>query len=161
VAATVLAALVAAPLVHRVLGARIMVTDAARGHEFADNRPMAAALNRIPLDGSVVATNDLRYPGQAGKRDLRQYQIPAIWGHQAFGAIGYERYPGWRERAQLQEALAAPNVSCATLKALAAQGVTHLLLHKGVAYPRTLSLLLLYEDTRYAVYEIAADALSC
>ena len=157
----IIALLTAPPLVHRAIGAGLMITAPERAHEYADNRDIAAALRAIPLDNSVVATNDHRYPTENYSRDSRQFQIPAVWGHQAFGLPGYDRYPGWGRRVLLQRALWARDVPCDTLRDLRDAGVTHLLFHKRVLHPSRLPLKVIYDDRRYTVYELRASALRC
>lgn len=145
-----LAALAILPTAHRAYGAWVMAVAPAFAHEYADNRAIAVALGAVPVAGSVVATNDLRYP--AGGRDLRQFQIPAIWGHQAFAVPGYDRYPGWEDRVLLQWTLRESQAPCSGLRALAAAGVTHLLIHKAAPHAATLPLAKVHDDERYAVY---------
>jgi hypothetical protein len=141
-------------LAHRTRGAIAMVVSPETAHEQADNRAIAAALESIPLHGSVIATNDLLYPANNYGRDLMQYQIPAVMGHQAFGLPGYDRYQGWEARVLLQRALRQSTSSCADLRALAEAGVTHVLLHKRARHPESLPLRRIFDSDRYAVYEL-------
>jgi hypothetical protein len=138
----------------------LMAREPERAHEQADNRSIAAALASIPIAGTVVATNDLRYPANNYGRDLMQYQIPALFGHQAFAVPGYDRYPGWEERVLAQRDLASASVSCVTLRRLGEAGVTHLLFHTPVTTPSSLELPLIYSRDHYAVYRLRAP-LSC
>ncbi len=52
------------------------------GHEFCDNKLLASALKKIPVKGSVLATNDLRYPAENFLRDGNQFQFSTLFGHQ-------------------------------------------------------------------------------
>ena len=149
-----IAILVMPAMVHRIRGAAQMVSSPEAAHEHADNRPIGAALAAIPLEHSIVATNDLRYPANNYGRDLMQYQIPSVFGHQAFGLAGYDRYAGWEERVLLQRQLAAAAVACGTLHALRRNGVTHLLLHKAWEHPATLPLEKTFESSDYVVYTL-------
>ena len=132
----------------------MMIASPAMAHEQVDNRAIAGALETIPVRTAVIATNDLRYPADGYARDLLQYQIPAVMGHQAFGLPGYDRYPAWETRVLLQRALGRPVRSCSALRALADAGVTHILLHKLAPHPDSLPLTRTYDSDRYAVYEL-------
>jgi hypothetical protein len=61
-----------------------LLRDPASGNDFVDNRSLAEALAVIPTHGTIIVTNDLRYPAGNFTRDDRQMQIPALFGHQAF-----------------------------------------------------------------------------
>src|SRR5437763_14794214 len=98
------------------------------GHEFADNRTIAAALAAIPVNRSIIVTNDLRYPTDNFGRDDRQMQIPALFGHQAFSAnFAYEPI---EERRPLQQLLQRPDWSDAILTAARDHHWTHFLIRK-------------------------------
>jgi hypothetical protein len=157
----VIAVVTVLPLVHRVHGASLMALDPVRAHEYADNRALARALEPIPVRGSIVATNDLRYPADDSARDLLQYQLPAVWGHQAFAVPGYERYPGWLERVDLQRALASSEVPCSVLRSLSEAGVTHILIHTTVDHPSSLPLEVLHDGPEYVSYQLRGASLGC
>ena len=144
-------------MLHRVRGTVLMLTAPELAHEHVDNRQIAAALAAIPVQGSIVASNDLRYPANDYARDLTQYQIPAVMGHQAFALPGYDRYTGWDERVLLQRALAQPTVPCETLEELARRGVTHILLHTKWSHPASLPLAKTYQGVAYVVYELGSQ----
>ena len=153
-AVLVIAVLALPALAHRTRGTLMMIASPAMAHEQVDNRAIAGALETIPVRTAVIATNDLRYPADGYARDLLQYQIPAVMGHQAFGLPGYDRYPAWETRVLLQRALGRPVRSCSALRALADAGVTHILLHKLAPHPDSLPLTRTYDSDRYAVYEL-------
>ena len=56
----------------------LLLSNAENGSEYADNRSLAEALAVISTEGTIVVTNDLRYPAQNFTRDYRQMQIPAL-----------------------------------------------------------------------------------
>ena len=76
------------------------------GNDFVDNRSLAEALAAVPTRGTIIVTNDLRYPAGNFTRDYRQMQIPAIFGHQAF-AVNYA-HEAVEERRPLQQLLQQP-----------------------------------------------------
>jgi hypothetical protein len=157
-AVAIIAGLTTLPLAHRATGAGHMLFDPASALEYVDNRQAAQAMAAIPLRGTVTATNDLRYPSFGirvdSRGDLRQYQLSGLFGHQTFAAPGYERYPGWQQRVALQKSLANDRAGCEVLQPLMAAGVTHLLLHKRIAYPRTLPVRVLYDDEAFVSVEL-------
>ena len=85
------------------------------GNDFVDNRSLAEALAVVPTRGTIIVTNDLRYPAGNFTRDDRQMQIPAIFGHQAF-AVNYA-HEAVEERRPLQQLLQQPAWSDAILDA--------------------------------------------
>jgi hypothetical protein len=160
-ALALIVALTLPALIHRTVGAAHMVTTPELAHEYVDNREIAAALSSVPLKTGVIATNDLRYPANYYARDLLQYQIPAVHGHQAFGLPGWDRYRGWEDRIELQRRLARSEISCETLRELASRDVTHLLLHRRWPHPLSVPLPLLYRSTAYEVYQLEGTVGDC
>jgi hypothetical protein len=131
----------------------VLIVHPEQGHEYVDNRPIAAALRSIPLRGSVIVTNDLRYPAEGFARDLRQMQIPALFGHQAFAVnYVYESYPFSRGRYELQKLLQAEQWSSAIDDAARTNGWTHLLIRKDYMHPSMIPLERVFDNDLYAVY---------
>ena len=131
----------------------LLVRNPENGHEFADNRPLGEALARIPTHGSVIVTNDLRYPAQNFSRDERQMQIPALLGHQAFAAnYAYEVVPAARERRELQQLLQRSEWTDAIDRAARANGWTHFVVRKDYPHPAPVPLERIYENQAYAVF---------
>jgi hypothetical protein len=133
--------------------ARVLIRDPERGHEFVDNRSIAAALATIPRGGTVVVTNDLRYPAQRFNRNNRQMQIPALFGHQAFAVNdAYEIFDFSHERRELQRLLQAHAWSDEIERAARKYRWTHLLIRKDYAHPSPIPLEKIFENESYAVY---------
>ena len=124
--------------------------DPQSGNDFVDNRSLAEALAVIPTNGTVIVTNDLRYPAQNFTRDYRQMQIPSLFGHQAF-AVNYA-HEAVEERRPLQELLQQSSWSDAIQDAARANQWTHLLVRKDYAHPTPIPLEWLFENQFYAVY---------
>jgi hypothetical protein len=98
-------------------------------------------------------TNDLRYPADDYKRDHRQMQIPALFGHQAYAAnTRYERDPTAERRIAQQARLARKAWDPELPRIAAEEGWTHLLIHKGAPYPEEIPLTAQFENDRYIVY---------
>jgi hypothetical protein len=131
----------------------VLIREPENGHEFADNRSIAAALAAIPRVGTVVVTNDLRYPAQGFARTNRQLQIPALFGHQAFAVnYQYEIFGFSRERRELQSMLQASDWSDAIERAARKYHWTHLLVRKDYMHPRPIPLEQIFENDSYSVY---------
>lgn len=95
------------PIMARLHDNFVLLTNPSSWHEFADNRVIAGALTAIPVEGSMIALNDLHHPAKPKKHDWRQFQIAALYGHQAFGAgMLYDLPPDADQRARRQEELA-------------------------------------------------------
>lgn len=61
-------------------------------HEYVDNQKLGECLKVVPVQGSILVTNDLRYPAENFVRANLQMQIPALFGHQMFaGNLPYEK----------------------------------------------------------------------
>lgn len=134
----------------------VLITRPSEGHEFVDNRSIAEALATIPIDGTVIVTNDLRYPAQGFSRDERQMQIPALFGHQAFAVnYRYERYDFSEERRRLQRLLQAPQWSPELDDAARTYGWTHLLIRKDFTHPDPIPLPRTFENDAYVVLAFA------
>jgi hypothetical protein len=132
--------------------AGVLMTQPGEGHEFVDNRSIAEALATIPIDGTVIVTNDLRYPAQGFSRDERQMQIPALFGHQAFAVnYRYERYEFSEERRRLQRLLQAPQWSPELDDGARKYGWTHLLIRKDFMHPDPIPLRRTFENDAYVV----------
>jgi len=123
------------------------------GHEFVDNRSLAEALAVIPTSGTIIVTNDLRYPAGNFTRDDRQMQIPALFGHQAFAVnYAYEVVPSADERRELQRLLQRPEWNDAILEAARTHGWTHLVIRKDYVHPAPIPLEQTFENQFYAVF---------
>lgn len=127
-----------------------LIRDPQSGTDFVDNRSLAAALAVIPTEGTMVVTNDLRYPAGNFTRDYRQMQIPALFGHQAF-AVNYA-HEAVEERRGLQELLQQPQWSDAILDAARMHHWTHLVIRKDYAHAEPLPLQRVFENEDYAVF---------
>ena len=107
------------------------------------------------MEGSVIATNDLRYPANEFKRDLRQMQISAIFGHQAYASnVRYEPFPGAVQRVDNQRLLRT-GVWGAGHEAMAdEENWTHVLIHKLAPAISEIPGRTVFESPRYRVYEL-------
>jgi hypothetical protein len=123
------------------------------GYEFVDNRSLAEALAAIPRQGSLIVTNDLRYPAGNFFRRNRQMQIPALFGHQAFAVnYGYEHYSFHPERLELQEMLEEPEWRDGISAAARRYHWTHLLIRKDYVHPAPIPLERVFENQVYVVF---------
>jgi hypothetical protein len=127
-----------------------------QGHEYADNRSVADALMHIPLDNTVIATNDLRYPANGFSRDYRQFQLAGIFGHQNFAAdlvYGGFRSEDMKRYARFLKLFQLSNWPGGQIGQLRRQvPITHLLIHKNFAHAEDIPLSLEYENENYRVY---------
>ena len=121
------------------------------GNDFVDNRSLAGALAAVPTRGTIIVTNDLRYPAGNFTRDYRQMQIPAIFGHQAF-AVNYA-HEAVEERRPLQQLLQQPTWSGEILDAALTYKWTHFLVRKDYVHPDPIPLRMIFENESYEVFE--------
>ena len=133
--------------------AGVLVANPAQGHEFVDNRAIAEALRAIPVEKTLIVTNDLRYPAEGYSRDHRQLQIPALFGHQAFAVnYAYEEYTFSRERLALQKLLRAEAWTGVIEDAARRYGWTHLLIRKDYAHPQRIPIARIFDNDLYSVF---------
>jgi hypothetical protein len=131
----------------------LLVRNPENGYEFVDNRSLAQALAVIPTTGTLLVTNDLRYPAQHFAREERQMQISALFGHQAFAVnYAYEVVPFAEERRELQRMLQGREWSDAIVAAARRYGWTHLLIRKDYAHPTPIPLERIFENESYEVF---------
>ena len=126
-------------------------------HElYVDNTPIAEALATIPVEGSVIVTNDFKFPPGSKQSKNVQAQIPALFGHQAYAAnFEFERYPDSIKRLELQQKFfQKPVWKHGRTETVAKQlGWTHLLIYRNAPHPASIPLLLSFENEFYQVYE--------
>jgi hypothetical protein len=133
--------------------AGVLIDAPDRGHEFVDNRALGEALASIPTNGTLLVTNDLRYPADGYERDDLQMQIPSLFGHHAFAVnYMYEAYPFSPERRQLQQLLVAEEWTPAITEAAKLHGWTHLVIRKDYAHPKTIPLQQIFDNPSYSVF---------
>jgi hypothetical protein len=147
------------PLVPAIYYSTVLVRAPQAGHEFVDNHQLGAALRAIPVTGSLLVTNDLRYPAGDFARTNRQMQIPALYGHQAFAInYAYEVYDFSEERMRLQRLLEAtewtPEIDAAARK----YGWTHFIVRKDYAHPQQIPLTQVFDGPEYAVFRFPPAA---
>jgi hypothetical protein len=133
--------------------ANVLLEQPERGHEYADNRAIGAALAVIPVTGSILVTNDLRYPADGFSRENLQMQIPSLFGHQGFAVNSmYEAYPFSQERRELQQLLEADAWTPAIDQAARMYHWTHLLIRKDYQHPSPIPLDQIFDSPLYSVY---------
>jgi hypothetical protein len=136
-----------------------LLRDPQSGYEFVDNRPLGEALAVIPPSSALIVTNDLRYPANEFRREGRQMQIPALFGHQAFAVnYSYEVYRFSQERWELQKLLEAPQWSDDIVGAAREHEWTHFVVRKDHVHPRPIPLEQIFENSSYAVFRFPKEA---
>ena len=135
-----------------------------QGHEYADNRSVADALGHIPVENTLLVTNDLRYPADGYSRENRQFQLAGIFGHRNFAAN--LEYGGFRREdmilylrlVKLFQTKTWPATQIGYLREKV--GITHLLIHKNYAHADDIPLDLVYENKDYAGISVLGSAIA-
>jgi len=125
-----------------------------RGSDVAQTTALAEALHSIPVTGSVVVTNDLRYPVVDYRYSLKNPLVSALFGHQCYfcNGDGEADLPGADQRLAEIQQLSTPDWS-STIGDLAGRNHwTHFLVHKSWSHPAAIPLRLVFENDQYAVY---------
>jgi hypothetical protein len=134
----------------------IVAVHPEQGHEYANNHSVADALMHIPVENTLIVTNDLRYPANHYSRDDRQFQLAGIFGHQNFssnliyGGLSREESIRYAGLVTLFQAKTWPSTQIDYLREKFP--ITHLLIHKNYMYADDIPLDLVYENKDYAVY---------
>jgi hypothetical protein len=114
--------------------ARIIISAPSRSHEYINNKPLGDALRYIPINETLIVTNDFR----SQTNEESKTPICASWGHQAYGVLHNWRTPGKaRERIRFQQKWLSshfrtdiPGVAKRTLIEALNRGWTHFLFYK-------------------------------
>jgi len=150
------AALFILPSISTVLYAGKVLLQPQLAHEFCDNRALADVLRHVPVEGSIVATNDLRYPAENFKRDQRQLQFGALFGHQNLVTdLVYENPPprlrNFLER--FHRLFATRSWDAAKINEYRSRiPVTHLVIHRGYPHPANIPIPMVYQNDEYQLY---------
>jgi hypothetical protein len=93
---------------NRVINLMVVCFDNRAGHEYVNDTPLAECLRKIPVAGTLLVTNDLRYPANNFWRSMMQMQIPGIFGHRMYaGNLRWEKYFVDENRFGFQDSLIA------------------------------------------------------
>jgi hypothetical protein len=157
IAGTITAAFLVLPgMLSTLHHSMVVAVTPENGHEFADNRILADALERIPLEHTLIITNDLRYPADNFRRDNRQFQLASVFGHQNFASnLVYAgdriiNRPLYEAAINLFRRTSWPEAEISAFTSVVP--ITHLLIHKNFPHANDIPLRLIYSNDRYAVY---------
>jgi hypothetical protein len=138
----------------------ILLTEPAEGHEYVSNAKIGEVLSKIPTQGTLIVTNDLRYPAENFKREKRQSQFAGILGHENlatnFRYIGVPRteWAALRKRKkQIEQLFCGHRWNSEQVEALKqTYPITHLVIHKHYPHPKDIPLEQVYENEDYILY---------
>ena len=127
-------------------------------HEYANNISIAEALKQIPVNNTLLVTNDLRYPANNFQRDNKQFQLSAIWGHQCLASSKYfitkESEDNFIKGIKINQLLQQSNWSDSLTNLLSQKNVTHLLIHREYNHCNNIPFNKIYESNNYQVYSL-------
>jgi hypothetical protein len=146
------------PIFSNINYINVLIFNRNNAHEYVNNRIIANALQRIPVNGSVIATNDLFYPANNYVRHNRQYQISSIFGHQQY-ASDLSSTSGSKSGLQynkialsIVDALKGNNVeNLNLLLSYKRTGITHFLFNKRLKYLKVNNNFILFNDSSYQI----------
>ena len=127
-------------------------------HEYVNNETMADVLKFVPVQGSKIVLSDLRYPADNFRRDNRQFQLSAIFGHRGFnGELYYSKDvvnpEGIRERILITRLLQNKSWNDGIIEISIRNEISHLLVHKHYIHPESIPLRKIYENQDYMLYK--------
>jgi hypothetical protein len=140
----------------------ILLTEPAEGHEYVSNASLGEVLSRIPTQGTLIVTNDLRYPAENYKREGRQFQFAGIFGHKNLATNFAYAYRGvskaeamelTKVRKRIDSLFCGGRWAAEEVEALKEEyPITHLVIHKNHPHPEAIPLEKVYENEDYIVY---------
>jgi hypothetical protein len=138
----------------------ILLTKPAEGHEYVSNAKIGEILSRIPTQGTLIVTNDLRYPANNYKRKNRQFQFAGIFGHENlatnFKYVGVPKTEWMALRKiknQIDQLFCGDRWKSEEVEALKqTYPITHLVIHKNYPHPEDIPLEKVYENEDYILY---------
>lgn len=143
------------------IGTLIFVPE--NGYEYVDNGPIAEVLSQVPVNGTLLVTNDLRYPANDYARDNRQFQLSALYGHKAFNAEmvyskmlqtsteGSRRL--YEDKQQARRVFKQDTWDAETTAELVSRyPITHFLVHRSYPHPDAIPLRVVARNSEYKVY---------
>ncbi|MBP9213563.1 MAG: hypothetical protein KBF36_03325 [Chitinophagaceae bacterium] len=129
-----------------------------QAHEYANNISIAEALKQIPVNNTLLVTNDLRYPANNYQRENKQFQLSAIWGHQCLASSKYfitkESEDNFIKGIKINQLLQQSNWSDSLTNLLSQKNVTHLLIHREYNHCNNIPFNKIYESNNYQVYSL-------
>ena len=104
-----------------------LIQSPLNGGESVSNIMLASALKDIPVRGTLLATNDLRYPANHFHRPEAQMQFSALFGHQMYVSnLHYLVPPGFGMHAKEFIAKLPPKLfDIKDAEFLKSRGITH------------------------------------
>lgn len=140
----------AIPLMHRVLFTAVSLFAPSQGYEYQDNTALAQALRQVPVEGTLIVTNDLMHKREGFGGDLR---LTGLFGHQFFASnFIYERYSESEARFDLQLRFRDSEWDRLTSQDAEKHGWTHLLINKRRPHSKSIVLPLVFRNEEYEVY---------
>ncbi len=93
-------------VLNRLNNVKVVYENYSLWHEYVDNSLLASCLKKVPVNGALLVTNDLRYPAENYIRPMMQMQIPALFGHQMYaGNAQWEKHYVDKTRFSIQDSL--------------------------------------------------------
>jgi len=142
------------------------------GVDAVSNESLASVLEPIPLSGSKLITNDIRFPAVNPDRRFlgNAYTLSAIFGHQGFNLDKYAPIrKGWiardkgvavelteliKDQLHIQDLLTAANWPLEQIQRLYEKyGFTHLIIRRDFPHAEHIPLKKIFENTEYSAYE--------
>ena len=138
----------------------ILLTEPAEGHEYVSNAKIGEVLSRIPTQGTLIVTNDLRYPAENYIRKNRQGQFAGILGHANLATnFRYVRVPKTERAAlrklrnQIDQLFCGDGWKPKEVEAFKqTYPITHLVIHKHYPHPNGIPLEKVHENEDYILY---------
>lgn len=136
-----------------------------RSTEYVDNRELLSILRLLPVEGTLLATNDTRNPANNFIRGDKQFQIPGLYGHNCFNCDQVYRFMYWNgsledrkkeifDRRYVTNLLQKESLEKIDYLDLKKYGISHILIHKNYQHASGLNQGLVKETDNYLLYEL-------
>jgi hypothetical protein len=133
--------------------------DPSSGHEFVDNTELNKLLISIPLNNTIIAVSDNRYPANNFARPNSQFQISALYGHKCFNCdLTYSKpflnNNDFQNRLLFTQLLSSKYWNSNLFDIIRKEKITHVILSKNIPMPQSVPFKLLSETENYLLYKV-------
>ena len=134
----------------------LLINHPSKGYEYCDNRKLGEILKKIPRNGSILATNDIRYPANDYKRKNHNYALSGIFGHQnVCSDMRHISNSGkYKQNIKLIKLLGKDIWDEEITQLCKKFKVTHIIIHKNYNYPKNIPFEKDFENSDYIIFKI-------
>ena len=133
----------------------LLINHPSKGYEYCNNRKLGEILKKIPREGSILATNDIRYPANDYLRKNHNYAISGTLGHQSVCSnMRHISNSGkYMQNIKLIKLLGSNKWDEQIMQLCKTFKVTHIIIHKNYNYPKNIPFEKTFENSDYIIFQ--------